>query len=396
MTKAFIIITHVAIETIDNGFLPKIYIRSLPVVIVTDHIDQHRHLKKRYPGLKLLSAEVFNPLAVIQKLKAHSITPAAVFCNSDHLQSAAAIVSDYFNVFGKDWKAALICKNKVLMRDTLRQLEMTKVQHLAVSDIHQLNDQLDNLVFPLIIKPAQGVASIDVRKVNDKSKLVESAKNIWQKNPERLLIIESYLDGTVMSIETIGSKGEISVLGGFITDVATPYFIEYGASWCQFPQEIIVSLLSQLKALGVGFGACHSEFVIFDDHVELIEVNYRSVGDYKEFMLDQIFNHRYFDAIIDLYLYGHYQLPKPEMINARIDYIVNQSKTGKVLAHPASYSLDQSGSHQSLKLFKRTGDRLEIQHSNKDYLGALYRIQSDEITPITSDSLQNQWQVAPC
>ena len=54
--------------------------------------------------------------------------PAAVFTNSDHLQTQTALAAGYFGLPGKDWRSALRANDKALMRHRLADSGTERVQ----------------------------------------------------------------------------------------------------------------------------------------------------------------------------------------------------------------------------------------------------------------------------
>ncbi|WP_235602855.1 ATP-grasp domain-containing protein [Piscirickettsia litoralis] len=128
---------------------------------------------------------------------------------------------------------------------------------------------------------------------------------LWQQSPNKSLLIEEFIEGQVCSIETLGNGEKLQILGGFKIELGSPpHFIEQGARWVdQFDSETTSALLQVLNQLGINFGACHTEFIRTPTGPKIIEINYRSIGDYREFLLDDLFNQQYFKTVID-YLLG--------------------------------------------------------------------------------------------
>ena len=105
-----IILAHVPTDSVNLGFLPAAKALGLNVVLLSDHADAHRrHFNQAglpaYPDT-IVACDVFNPLAVIDALSARATAPAAVFSNSDHLQTSTAIAADYYGLPHKDWPKA--------------------------------------------------------------------------------------------------------------------------------------------------------------------------------------------------------------------------------------------------------------------------------------------------
>ena len=61
-------------------------------------------------------------------------------------------------------------------------------------------------------------------------------------------------------------------------------------------------MLAQLDALGVGFGACHTEFVVHEGRARIIEVNYRAIGDQCDLLLARLLEIPLFEHILRTHL----------------------------------------------------------------------------------------------
>ncbi|MCZ8484988.1 hypothetical protein O9993_00405 [Vibrio lentus] len=66
----------------------------------------------------------------------------------------------------------------------------------------------------------------------------------------------------------------------------------------------VMNVYVSFKNSGWGFGVCHSEFIITDSGPVLVEINYRSIGDGREFLLDNLSGGNWFNTILNLHL-GH-------------------------------------------------------------------------------------------
>ncbi|KNH11049.1 hypothetical protein [Vibrio cyclitrophicus] len=52
------------------------------------------------------------------------------------------------------------------------------------------------------------------------------------------------------------------------------------------------------------FGVCHSKFIITESEPVLVKINYRSIADGREFLLDNFSGGNWFNTILNLFL-GH-------------------------------------------------------------------------------------------
>lgn len=396
MERKFVIISHVPTKAVDEGFIPSIFEKGLSVILLTDKDIAHAHLTKEYAEkINIIRCDVFNPISIINTLNDYQISPIAIFSNSDHLQSATSIAASFYKLPTKSWKCTQITKNKSLMRQILSRNNLSNIWQYTINNHDMLNSIIEKLTYPLIAKPCLGVASIGVKKIDSQLELIDYVRRSWSSNKNAMLnqtsiLLEKYVNGIIYSLETIGNGEEIQILGGFQTRLSQlPYFIEIGAQWHKnFPFEINQQLLNKLKCLGVNFGSCHTEFVIDRESnmVDIIEVNYRSAGDQKEFILELLHANQYFNTIIDLYLGKKDINLKPIFNAAEIEYLLpNQS--GFLKKSPKSYSIVNNLSISSFVSLKNAGEIISKTNSNEDYLGILHTISQD---PVAVKKILNQ------
>ncbi|WP_235602853.1 hypothetical protein [Piscirickettsia litoralis] len=165
MKKSFVILSHVTTEAINQGFLPEIIKQGYPVTLLTDHPKEHKQaLTSLLSHISIQQCDVFNPIEVLSKLDKEQISPVAIFSNSDHLQTSCAIVADFYNLPGKSWSSCHITKHKTKMRERLTELGLETLWYYKVSNQAQLKEVINQVVYPCVIKPSLGVASIDVKK----------------------------------------------------------------------------------------------------------------------------------------------------------------------------------------------------------------------------------------
>ncbi|GGC04608.1 carboxylate--amine ligase [Marinobacterium zhoushanense] len=398
MQPRFVILAHVPTDSINLGFIPAIRRRGLPLLLVTDQPERHRKLIA--DGLlradELLAADVFNPLAVLNALAERQIAPLAVFGNSDHLQSATAIVGSFFGLPGKDWRACLRAKNKLMMRQTIQTAGLDNPWFRCVSRVQELDD----VPLPCIVKPVEGVASEDVSLVQSREELKHVCRAFWQLHPGQALLLEEYLAGPLHTLETLGDGVRLEVMGSFETFLSPPpAFIELGQRLQRHaPPEVEAVVLAQLRALGVGFGSCHTEFVLTERGPRLIEVNYRNIGDHSDFLLAQALGFELFDAVIGLYLGEPLPTLPERALGARI-HCQSAEHSGIVTQVPEACRLERDGCRIEFTPLCKRGDRIEQQHSNRDYLGILCVTgPSDTLLDEILDTLTDELKVIiePC
>lgn len=393
-----VILAHVAHPAVLDGFLPAARRLGLPVVIVTDRRLDHleRLAAKDGPAAHVIGCDVFNPLAVIDALRNEGIQPCAVFSNSDHLQTSTALVAAEFGLPCKDWRVCYAAKNKAAMRERLRErgLPSPWFHMLAPGELPP-----GDTPYPVIAKPREGVASLDVRLCASAEELRAYLDAFRRQGPDRAVLLEGFLEGPLFTLETLGDGRRVQAIGGFDVVLSPPpHFIEREAHWngahgvsCR------EQALAQVLAFGVGFGVCHSEFVLTAKGPVLIEINYRSIGDGREFMLESMQPDGWFERILRLHLGQPLADAVPSARRAMVRYYV-ATEEGRLASSPPDREDASDGARGVYRALRKTGDEIRLTHSNKDYLGALSLVaDSDDDLDRALSRIEAglQWRIAP-
>lgn len=400
--KEIILVTHVVNASVNEGFLPAARRLGLHIVMLTDCAGQQRqhfsqHGMVAYPD-EIVECDVFNPLAIIEAISERLTPPAAIFSNSDHLQTSTALAATYFGLPGKDWRVTYRAKNKAQMRSYLAQQGIDTLWHATVNDDASL-EKLSNVPFPCVVKPREGVASEQVKRVDDAEALARYCGLLWQTQPGMTLLLEDYLPGELYTLETLADSERMDVLGGFkVTLSPPPNFVELKAEWglgldaCRRAQ-----MVEQIRRFGIGFGACHSEFVLTEQGPRLIEINYRSVGDRRDLLLQETLDFDYFVTVLRLHL-GESLPDLPLTQRAAAVHYFTLPKTGRIVTAPQAYRRDDSGVSLHYQPLRKAGEQLSISDSNRDYLGVMSGVAADaallaEVMGRHGDQLS--WEIQP-
>ncbi|WP_338674935.1 ATP-grasp domain-containing protein [Streptomyces sp. SCSIO 30461] len=387
-------------DAVSEGFLPAAERLGVGVTVLTDQPETHR---ARHPGVEVLDCEVRDFRAVISRISAQGPPPDAVFTNSDHLQTQAALAADYFGLPAKDWRAALRTKDKAEMR---RHLAARGTDTVRSTELPAGRDPADaltaiDLPYPCVVKPREGVASEDVVLAGDRSELLRRCREIRDRRPGAALVIEEFLPGELYTLETLGDGRVRHVLGGFHTAVSKPpYFIEERLTYVpEQPRSIRDQVLAQLDVLGVGFGACHTEFVVHQGRARIIEVNYRAIGDQCDLLLAELLDIPLFEHI----LRTHLGEPLPDDLGARKDGAARldypcADRAGTLIAAPAATDVDDGGVRLAYRPLREIGERHELHGTNRDFLGVVRAVGTDRerVDRAVSEFLAAQrWEIAP-
>ncbi|MFI1209489.1 acetyl-CoA carboxylase biotin carboxylase subunit family protein [Streptomyces sp. NPDC020802] len=392
------LLAHNPTDSVTEGFLPAAARLGLDVTVLTDQPHAHRRV---YPETEILECDVRDFRSVVTRISTLP-RPDAVFTNSDHLQTQAALAADYFGLPGKDWRVTLRTKDKAEMRRHLASVGADTVWSTEVTDATDVADlAVLDVPYPCVVKPREGVASEDVVRVESAGELVARCAEILGRRSGAALVVEEYLPGELHTLETLGDGHVCHVLGGFHTLVSPPpYFIEERLTFvAAHPEPVAAQVLAQLDALGVGFGACHTEFVVHEGRARIIEVNYRAIGDQCDLLLARLLEIPLFEHI----LRTHLGEPLPAELGARrdraarLDYPYAES-AGTLTAAPAATELDVDGVRLTYRPLRAVGERHEVYRTNRDYLGVLQATGDDQQTvdsAVTGFLAEQRWEIQP-
>ncbi|MBT0771332.1 hypothetical protein KIH74_20510 [Kineosporia sp. J2-2] len=365
-------------DSVTHGLLPAAHDLGFPVRVLTDDPDAHR---RAYAGAadrigtpEVLACNVFDVRAVLATIETTG-TPSAVISNSDHLQVQTALVADYLGLPGKDWRSAQRARDKGLMRARLRAggLDDTFCRRLVPGDAEAPATDDAQVPFPVVLKPAEGVASEDVVLVRDRAELAERVREIRSRRDGDLLL-EGLLDGPLHTLETLGDGERLRVLGGWQTRVSPPpYFIEERLTWNPQPDPAVVtSVLDQLTQLGAGFGACHTEFVVTERGPRLVEVNDRLIGDHCDFAMARLIGEPLFHNLFRL-LIGE-PLKDPEVApvhRAGLVHWILVDGDGELRRAPQAFSETRGEYRLDYRPMQAVGTKVRVTGTNRDYLGSV-------------------------
>jgi biotin carboxylase len=265
-------------------------------------------------------ADYFYPISIVEKdpilnkcreIGIDGITTIA----TDMCVPTIGYVSENLNLVGNSYQSAILSTNKAKMRSALIEEDVSCPKSICVS--HFSEKQLKSLIFPVIVKPTDRSGSRGISKVNNSIELKRAINNGIKESFENKVVVEEFIDGKEISVESISWRGKHYILA--ITDKETtgsPHFVETEHHQPSIlPLKILEKVknetLKALTALGIEFGASHSEFKINEnEEVFAIEIGARMGGDFiGSHLVELSTGYDYMKGVIDIAL-NQFKEPK--------------------------------------------------------------------------------------
>ncbi len=172
-------------------------------------------------------------------------------------------------------------------RDTLSVLKESGIKtaisiYLNKGDDMDLNQIINKVGLPCFVKPNNAGSSYGISKAHTKEEILPAIEKAYKEDSE--ILIESFLDGTEVSVGVIQYKGEIKVLP--ITEIVTENdFFDYEAKYEGKSKEITPARISEKQKVNIEetakkvysllnmSGFSRSEFILVDDEPYFLEIN---------------------------------------------------------------------------------------------------------------------------
>lgn len=161
-------------------------------------------------------------------------------------------------------------------------IQTAKNYFLNKGDEVNAEEIVERVGLPCFVKANKAGSSFGITKVKKAEDIEQATKTAFKEDDE--VIIESFLDGTEVSVGVITYKGKILALP--VTEIVSENeFFDYEAKYLGKSQEITPARLSQEQTQKVQNIACHiysklkmkgftrSEFIFHNDEPHFIEMN---------------------------------------------------------------------------------------------------------------------------
>lgn len=207
----------------------------------------------------------------------------------------AALIAERLGIRGNPLKPVLLTRDKCLMRKHLQAAGIPSIPFIEVSDSNSVVDFGNEHGWPIMLKPANGVGSIQVHKIHDAAEVAAVHAEIVADPvfrevtgfdfPDPKLIAEKFIEGREVSVEAVTWGGVHTVVG--VTDkliIGSSNFVEAGHTMpSDLPAQTVLRLEQMVRAflesIGHLYGPSHTEIILSEAGPIIVESHTRTGGD---------------------------------------------------------------------------------------------------------------------
>jgi D-alanine-D-alanine ligase len=183
-----------------------------------------------------------------------------------------------------DYYQAALTFNKRDMLSVLKPygIKTAESYYLNLGDEINIDAILEKVGLPCFVKPNKSGSSFGISKVKTSAEFLPAIENAYKEDDE--IIIESFLDGTEVSVGVINFKGTVTVLP--ITEIVSENdFFDYEAKYLGKSKEITPARISDELKVKIETvakrayevlkmkGFSRSEFIIVNNEPHMLEMN---------------------------------------------------------------------------------------------------------------------------
>ncbi|MFC5702378.1 ATP-grasp domain-containing protein [Cohnella faecalis] len=256
---------------------------------------QSAHSTEKHPVVRyadsVLVAETNDSAGLIKLLQPYRFDGVITVC--DYYIEIAREVAKAFSLpcpFPDEVKTV---RQKHLMRQALDRAGLANPSYRLAHSLPEAEEAAAAIGYPLVLKPVDLASSAFVSLIRNEKELQDGYEaleafplNFRDQERDCTYLLEEYMSGEEVSVESVSYYGETAVLG--VTDksvTGTPYFIENGH---MFPAklsdeartEVTQFVRDALKAVGFDHGIAHTEVKLTAEGPRIVEINPRTAGNY--------------------------------------------------------------------------------------------------------------------
>ncbi len=304
---------------------------------------------------------------------------AGVTSSSEYYVAAAARAAAVLGLPGPDGDAVAACRAKDVQRERHRAAGVPVPGFEAVADAAASVAAAESIGYPVVLKPVSGSGSVGVRLCRDADETRHWAHRLLGDGNTRILVEEA-VAGPEFSVETFDGR-VVTVVAKHVGPV--PYFVETGhdvpaATPGPTTRALGETAVRALSALGLGWGAAHTELRWSAGGPVVIEVNPRLAGGMIPVAVRAALGVDLVDAVVARAAGLPAAAPAPGAGHAAVRF-VRATREGRVTAVRGLSAAAAAPGVLAARATTAPGRDIRITHSFQDRLACVVAVAPDPL-----------------
>ena len=206
---------------------------------------------------------------------------------TDYGVLTASYIAQEMNLNGNKYEVCEVIKNKYKTRELLSKKQVDSMtEFYEITNINQLDNILEEINLPVIVKPCDGSGSRGIKKISNKFELKEACEEALECSLSKSVLIEQFIDGCEYGVESFVVDGKVNILSIMHkTMTKDPVYAELGhCSVSGLPIEVEESIkekvVNTINALGITTGSVNMDLLIDKNYnVYIVDIGARMGGN---------------------------------------------------------------------------------------------------------------------
>lgn len=249
--------------------------------------------------------DISDPKQVFDAAKEHKADAIAT-CGLDLAMKAIGYVSEAMQLPGPSCLAAKTVSNKYLMKQALKASGVTTADFFCIHNEVELEEAMDQLTFPVILKATDQMGSRGIFKSNTKEEARANFKKSMEATKLDYCLIEKFIEGPLFGVEAMIQNGEIVFMLPNNTEIfegATNIPIGHSIPLNNLEPlkpTIEREITAAIKAVGLDNCPVNCDCILHGDEVYLVELTGRSGATGLSEMVSLAYGINYYEVICRL------------------------------------------------------------------------------------------------
>ncbi len=252
-------------------------------IVIGDNLNIEHVMNADVP-IEMDMSNIESVVKKIRELESKYSIEGIITLAEDYIERVAYIRSKEKIGNGPSYEAIQKCKHKEQLREALCGYPSLALKYAVIKQ-GEVNYNIDQLEYPIIIKPSSDTGSRNIYLCNNEDEARKAIEHIQNRVEQFDILVEEFVDGNEYSAEVYITTGEVNIVA--ITEkkvlsddnpVEISHTVPAAINKEQF-DEIQQMIKEVVKIINIDDAVIHVEFKLSTKGPKIIEVNGRPGGD---------------------------------------------------------------------------------------------------------------------